>query len=145
MVFEYYAKWLVLLSDMQQARAVIASELGDVYTAMTFGQKQIETATAATGSAPHAKTTELARAYMVMGNIMILAYDYAAAEAYFNRAIPVLQALPGYHRLQMYTILHGLGWIHLLKREYHIAENCFNEALHDREAAYGVDDTEGMQ
>ncbi len=64
MVFQQYVKWLILLSDMQQARAVIASELGDVHTAMTFGQKQIETAAAATGSAPQAKTTELARAYM---------------------------------------------------------------------------------
>ena len=66
---------------MQQARAVIASKLGDVYTAMTFGQKQIETAAAVTGSALQARTTELARAYMVMGNIMIIAYNYAAAEA----------------------------------------------------------------
>ena len=77
MVFEEYAKWLVLLSEMQ--RAVIASELGDVQSAMKFGQKQIETAAAGIASAPQAKT---ARAYMVIGKVMIINCNYAAAKAY---------------------------------------------------------------
>ena len=145
MVFEQHAKWLVLLSDMEQARTIIATELGDVQNAMTFGEKQLETAGAATVSAPRAMTTELARAYMVNGYVMIINGDYAAAQACFNRAVPVLQALPTYHKLQMYAILHGVGWIHLLKHEHQEAENCFMEALHDREAAYGVDDIEGLQ
>ncbi len=145
MCYEEYAKWLVLLSDMQQARAVIASDLGDVETAMTLGQKQIETATAATGSAPRAKTTELARAYLEMGKIMIINQDPAAAETYFNKAVPVLEALPGYKKLHMYAFLHGLGWNHLLKREYQEAEDCFSRALRNRAKAFGVDDTEGVQ
>ena len=145
LVFQEYAKRLLLLSDMQQARAVIACELGDVLTAVTFGQKQLATATAATGFAPQAKTTELARAYMVMGNVMLIDRQYAAAEANFNQAVPVLKALPGYNKLQMYTVLHGLGWTHLLKREYQKARDYFFEALFDREAAYGMDDIEGVQ
>ena len=145
MVFEEYEKWLSLLSDMQQARAIVASELGDVQNAMKFGQKQVETAAAGVVSAPQPKTTELARAYMVMGKVMTINCNYAAAQAYFNRAVPVLKGLPGYHKLQMYTILHGLGWIHLLKHEHQEAKDCFSEALNDREAAYGVDDTEGVQ
>ena len=140
-----YEKWLVLLSDMQQAYAVIASDLGNVQTAMIFGQRQIETAATVTGYTLRAETTELARAYLVMGNIMIINYKYATAKAYFNRAIPVLKALRGYHRLQLYTILHGLGWANLLEREYQKAEDCFSEALFDREAAYGVDDIESVQ
>ena len=79
MVFEEYEKWLVLLSDMQQARAIIASELGDIQSAMKFGQKQIETAAAGIASAPQAKT---ARAYMVMGKVVIINCNYAAAKAY---------------------------------------------------------------
>ena len=145
MVFQEYSKRLLLLVDMQQACAIIAYQLGDSQTATAFGQKQIGTATAAIGFAPRAKTTELARAYMVMGNIMIINHKYAAAEAYFNQAEPVLKGLPGYHRLQMYTILHGLGWTHLLKREYQKARDYFSEALQDREAAYGIDDSEGVQ
>ena len=143
--FQEYAKRLVLLSDLQQARAVIAYELGDVQTALVFGQKQLGTTKAATGFAPQANTTELARSYMVMGNVYIIDRKYDAAEAYFDRAVPVLRAIPGYHKLQMYTILHGLGWTHLLKREYQKARDYFLEALLDREAAYGVDDLEGVQ
>lgn len=145
MVFQEFSKRLVLLADMQQACAIIACQLGGVQTAITFGQKQLSTATAAVGFAPQAKTTELARAYTVMGNVMIINHEYAAAEAYFNQAEPVLKGLPGYHKLQMYTILHGLGWTHLLKREYQKARDYFSEALQDREAAYGIDDSEGVQ
>lgn len=144
MVFEEHAKWLVLLSDMQQARAVIASDLGDVQTALTFGKKQLATASATT-SGPQVNTIELARAYMDLGKISIVDRNYAAAEEYFTKALPVLKAFPGYHKLQMYTILHGLGWIFLMQAAYKKAEECFFEALSDRNAAYGVDDTEGVQ
>ncbi|KAK0516862.1 hypothetical protein JMJ35_000017 [Cladonia borealis] len=63
-------------------------------------QRTLES-TAATGFTPQANTTELARSYMVMGNIMLIDYKYDAAEAYFDRAVPVLKALPGYHKAQM--------------------------------------------
>ena len=145
MIFEEHAKWLVLLSDMQQARAIIASDLGDVQTAVTFGKKQLATASSTTVSAPQVNTTELARAYMYLGKIMILDRKYAEAEECFTKAVPVLKALPAYHKLQMYTILHGLGWIFLMQGAYGKAEECFSEAIIDRNAAYGVDDTEGVQ
>ena len=145
MVLAEHEKWLVLLSDMQQAYAVIASDLGNVQTAMIFGQRQIETAAAVAAYAPRAETTELARAYMVMGNILIMDYKFVTARSYFARAVPILKALRGYDKVQMYTILHGLGWIHLLKHEYQKAGEYLSEALFDREAAYGVDDIEGVQ
>ena len=63
-------------------------------------QRTLES-TAATGFTPQANTTELARSYMVMGNIMLIDHKYDAAEAYFDRAVPVLKALPGYHKVQM--------------------------------------------
>ena len=145
MVFEEHAKWLVLLSDMQQARAVIASDLGDVQIAVTVGKKQLATASATTASAPQVNTTELGRAYMELGKIMIIDRRYAKAEEYFTKAVPVLKALPRYHKLQMYTVLHGLGWIFLMQGAYGKAEECFSEALFDRNAAYDADDTEGVQ
>ena len=145
MVFEEHAKWLVLLSGMQQACAVIASDLGDVQTALTFGEKQLAAASAAALSAPQVETTELARANMELGKIKIIERNYAGAEDYFTTAVPILKALPRYHKLQMYTILHGLGWIFLMQSAYQKAEECFLEALSDRNAAYGVDDIEGVQ
>ena len=145
MVFEEHAKWLGLLSDMQQARAVIASDLGDVRTAVTFGKKQLATASATIVSAPHVNTTELARAYVELGKIMIIDRKYAKAEEFLTKAVPVLKALPKYHKLQMYTVLHSLGWIFLMQGAYGKAEECFSEALFDRNVAYGADDTEGVQ
>ena len=145
MFLEEHVKWLVLLSDMQQARAVIASDLGDVQTAVTFGKKQLATASAATVSAPQVNTIDLARAYMELGKILIIDRKYADAEEYLTEALQVLKALPTYHKLQMYTILHGLGWIFLMQNAYQKAEESFLKALTDRNAAYGVDDTEGVQ
>lgn len=144
-ILEEHAKWLVLLSDMEQARAVIASDLGDVQTAVTFGKKQLATASAATVSAPPVNTIELARAYMELGKILIIDRQYADAEGYFAKALHVLETLPTYHKLQLYTMLHGQGWIFLMQSAYEKAEECFSKALIDRNAAYGVDDTEGVQ
>ena len=145
LVFEEHAKWLVLQSDMEQAVAVIASDIGNVPFAIAFGDKQRATTAAATTCASRAKTTEIARAYMEVGKIMIIDQKPAAAEEKFNDAVTILKALPGYHKLHLYTFLHGLGWVYLLKRQYQKAEDCFSEALSDRAAAYGVDDIEGVQ
>ena len=145
MVFEEREKWLLLLSSMQQARAVIASDLNDIETALIFGEKQLAAASTAALSAPQVKTTELARANMELGKIKIIERNYAGAEEYFTTAVPVLKGLPTYHKLQMYTVLHGLGWIFLMQAAYEKAEEYFLEALADRNAAYGPDDIEGVQ
>ena len=122
MFLKEQAKWLVLLSDMQQVRVVIASDPGDVQTAVTFGKKQLATASTATKSAPQVNTIELARAYMELGKILIIDRRYTDAEEHFARASQALKALPTYHKLQIYTILHGLGWIFLMQSAYQKAE-----------------------
>ena len=66
----------------------------------TWNQQTSESS-AATGFAPQANTTELARSSMVLGNIYIIDRKYDAAEAYIDRAVPVLRAIAGYHKVRM--------------------------------------------
>ena len=51
---------------------------------------------------PFPKMTELARAYMEVGKVTIIDHKYANAEEYLTKAVPVLEALPGYHKLYIY-------------------------------------------
>lgn len=94
---------------------------------------------------PLSMVGELARAYVELEKIMIIDHNYADAEKYFTKAVPVLKILSGYHILYIYIIIHGLGWIFLMQGAYQKAKDCFSKAMYDREAAWGVNDVEARQ
>ena len=78
---------------------------------------------------------------MKMGNIMIITYNYAAAEGYFNKVLLVSEAISGYHSIYVPCFMVWVGFISENTNTEKL-RGCLSGALHDRTVAYGVDEGE---
>ena len=76
---------------------------------------------------------------------LVLNGRYGEAAGCFDQSATSLVSTPDFNRLGLYICLTGLGWVFYLEREYSKAIDCFEEALRDREVAFGLDDCEGIQ
>ena len=89
--------------------------MGDQETALFYGQKRFSfQEQLAAGQ----KTEDLAHACYVVGRVLIMTGQYAAAGVYLGRGAEILRALPDFNKLRLFSSPYGRGWIHFLQAKY---------------------------
>ena len=134
--------FLQLRTELEGTRAIIACDMGDQETTLFYGQKQLSfQEQLAAGQKPE----DLTHGCYVVGRVLILTGQYAAAGVYLGRGAEILRALPDFNKLRLFSSSYGRGWIHYLQAEYPQAVRYWEGALRDRVDAFGEDDGEGLQ
>ncbi|KAK8070770.1 hypothetical protein PG997_010973 [Apiospora hydei] len=134
---------LDLLSALYNTGTAIASTANDTATALERCQQFKEVQKRIFRSSG-VETVKLAAAYSELGMAYLQTGQASAAVwRLLQKSRQIREGLPNFEKVNLFSVLRGEAFYHLLHREYDEAETKLLEACEDRRLKYGTDDRRG--
>jgi tetratricopeptide (TPR) repeat protein len=129
-----------LLSHLHGCRASIASETNDPEGSLYHALSRVpcETKMFEISKIP---TLTLAAAYQDVGIAYSLNGLYSKAPAMLYRSKEIRESIPGFQRIWLHSPLYHLGLTFWLQSNLEAASKYLEQAVSDREATFGKDDS----